>query len=205
MVLHFHGQWPTLLRHTSRIDAQGPFCLPSRLLAPCLPQSDSGGGQLVGDKAQAELQRRWCSGCAHEVGLAVGSEVRASARRVVGLAIVAGKGRAPGIRPWTYLTASRRAFAALNAGTFEAGMGMLSPVRGLRPWRAARRLVLNVPKPAMATLSPSAGTSAMVEHMAVSAESASVLDREAASATRADSSDLFIPVFSDQRLGIDDA
>ena len=33
------------------------------------------------------------------------------------------------------MTASRRVLPALNAGAFEAEMAMLSPVRGLRPWR----------------------------------------------------------------------
>ena len=66
-------------------------------------------------------------------------------------------------------------------------------------------MVLNVPKPAMETVSPAARASAMVEHMTLKAVSASVLDMEAASATRAESSDLFIPVFSGQRMGIDDS
>ena len=38
------------------------------------------------------------------------------------------------------MSASRRVFAALKDGTRAAGMSTGSPVRGLRPWRAARVL-----------------------------------------------------------------
>ena len=44
------------------------------------------------------------------------------------------------------LTASLSAFPALNAGAFEAAMAILSPVPGLRPWRAARVLVVEAPE-----------------------------------------------------------
>ena len=47
------------------------------------------------------------------------------------------------------LTVSRSAFPALNDGAVEAGMAMLTPVAGLRPWRADRLRVAKLPKPAM--------------------------------------------------------
>ena len=50
---------------------------------------------------------------------------------------------APGVRavPGYPCTASRRVLPALNEGAFEGVIAMLSPVRGLRPWRAARDFV----------------------------------------------------------------
>ena len=41
-------------------------------------------------------------------------------------------------------------------------MAMWSPVRGLRPWRAGRDLVEEVPKPAILAVSPWESVSAMV-------------------------------------------
>ena len=76
---------------------------------------------------------------------------------------------------------------------------MASPVRGLRPFRAERCLMVNVPNPAMATVSPAARASAMAENMALTAVSASVRNMDAAAA-RDNSSDLFIPVSPGRRL-----
>ena len=88
------------------------------------------------------------------------------------------------------LTASRRALPALNAGAFEAAMVIGSPVCGLGPCRAVRARVENVPNPAMATVSPLARASEMVENTASMTLSAAPLDREASAATRDESSDL---------------
>ena len=54
-------------------------------------------------------------------------------------------------------------------------MAMLSPVAGLRPWRAGRLRVAKVPKPAIETFSPRAGASAMVANTAATALSAVAL------------------------------
>ena len=71
-------------------------------------------------------------------------------------------------------------------------MSMLSPVRGLRPFRAARRLVENVPNPAMATLSFLASVSEMVEKTALTSRSAVALGRDNCEATFVPRSDLFM-------------
>ena len=89
-------------------------------------------------------------------------------------------------------TASRRVFPALKVGTVEAAMVMGSPVCGLRPCLAARARGVNVPNPAIATLSPLARVSVMVENTASMTLSAPALDREASAATRDESSDLFM-------------
>lgn len=68
----------------------------------------------------------------------------------------------------------------------------LGAVRGLRPWRAARLLVVNVPNPATVTGSPPARASLMDENMASITESAVALDREAWVATWDEMFDLFI-------------
>jgi len=49
-----------------------------------------------------------------------------------------------------------RLWPGVNFGTTAAAILMASPVRGLRPSRAARALVWNVPNPTKTTLSPSA-------------------------------------------------
>ena len=76
------------------------------------------------------------------------------------------------------LMVSRSLFAALNAGAREAAMWMLSPGAGLRPRRAARVRVVNLPKPAIATVSFLASTSLIVVNMAET--TASVVARETA-------------------------
>ena len=74
---------------------------------------------------------------------------------------------------------SRSALPALNEGAFEAAMLRLSPVRGLRPCRAARVFVVNVPNPGMSTLSPLASASPIAENTASTALSACALESEA--------------------------
>src|SRR3989344_5934031 len=53
-----------------------------------------------------------------------------------------------------YFTASFKAFAALNFGTFIAGTCTEAPVRGLRAVRAALCLVEKIPRPATETSPP---------------------------------------------------
>ena len=90
------------------------------------------------------------------------------------------------------LTASLSAFPALNAGAFEAAMAMLSPVRGLRPWRAARVLAVKLPKPAMETVSPRVSASATAAKTALTTRSAAAPGMEISAATWDDSSALFM-------------
>ena len=73
-------------------------------------------------------------------------------------------------------------------------MSMLSPVAGLRPWRAGRLRVAKVPKPAMETLSPRASASAIVANTAATALSAVALVTEARVATLDASSVLFMAI-----------
>ena len=62
-------------------------------------------------------------------------------------------------------------------------MAMLSPVAGLRPWRAGRLRVAKVPKPAIENFSPRASASAMVANTAATALSAVALVTEVRVAT----------------------
>ena len=89
------------------------------------------------------------------------------------------------------LTVSRSPFPALNNGTFEAAIAMLSPVRGFRPCRAGRSFTEKVPNPATLTVSPLARASLMDPSTALTAVSASAFDSEASAATQVDRSDLF--------------
>ena len=86
-----------------------------------------------------------------------------------------------------WLTASRRVLPALNEGAFEAAMAMLSPVRGLRPWRARARFGREGPEAGDRDgLSLPASASAMVENTALTAASAPTLYKmDAWAATRA--------------------
>ena len=72
-------------------------------------------------------------------------------------------------------------------------MVMVSQVRGFRPGRTGRGLVEKAPKPAVVTVSPPARASAIAENTALTAESASDLDREVLAAMWAASSRLCIP------------
>src|SRR5208282_705983 len=53
-----------------------------------------------------------------------------------------------------YLTFSLRVLPALNLTTFDAGILIFSPVRGLRPSRCGLATTLKVPKPTSVILSP---------------------------------------------------
>ena len=98
-------------------------------------------------------------------------------------------------------TASRRVLPALNEGAFEAAIAMLSPVRGLRPWRAPRIFVANVPNPGMATLSSLVSASLMAENTVSTTADACALDSEASVATWDERSDFFITFQAIERVG----
>jgi hypothetical protein len=61
------------------------------------------------------------------------------------------------------LRASRIFFAGEKVSFFDAAIAMVSPVAGLRPWRAARSLTLKRPKPARTTSSPALAAAVMAE------------------------------------------
>lgn len=89
------------------------------------------------------------------------------------------------------LTASFSSLPALKVGRFEAGILIVSPVRGLRPVVAARLETENVPKPTRRTSSPFFREALMQSITASRAVWAFVLGRSACFATASISSDLF--------------
>src|SRR5690606_16342402 len=89
-------------------------------------------------------------------------------------------------------TASLSALPALKPGFIEAAILISSPVRGLRPVRAARLRTSKVPKPTRVTLSPFFRALVMVAMTASTARPASARDRSAAPATASMNSALFI-------------
>src|SRR6185503_8787147 len=72
---------------------------------------------------------------------------------------------------------------ALNFGTFAAAICTGSPVRGLTPWRAARRVTWNLPKPVNVMASPFFSVPSITSRAASTAEPASRLVMPALSAT----------------------
>ena len=98
-------------------------------------------------------------------------------------------------------TASPNAFPALKDGAFEAGIDTLSAVRGLRPVRARRSFVANVPKPAIRT-SSFAKASEIASRTASRAPSAADVLIPAWPATRAMISAFFIPWLSAAAPGV---
>ena len=84
-----------------------------------------------------------------------------------------------------YFRASLRALPALKTGALEAGISISSPVDGLWPLRAARTFASKVPKPTRETFSHAFRDSSIVASAAVTAFSASFLDRLLFSATAA--------------------
>ena len=109
--------------------------------------------------------------------------------RVVGETGLVGRHCGPAVKlppPWAgcglsrahspgLLAASRRALPALYAGAREAGMAIVSPVRGLRTWRGWRSRLLNLPNPEMETGSSLAMASPMVANTPGTARWASAL------------------------------
>src|SRR3546814_3021533 len=83
-------------------------------------------------------------------------------------------------------TASFSALPALKAGFFAAAIWISSPVRGLRPVRAARARTSKVPKPIRLTLSPAFRAPVIEPTTASSARPASALDRPELAAKRSE-------------------
>ena len=90
-------------------------------------------------------------------------------------------------------TESLSALPGLNAGAVDAGIDRLSPVCGLRPVRAGRLFVVNVPNPAIRTCSPSARASPTASNTASTASPAADWLKPIRSATRPAISDFFMP------------
>jgi hypothetical protein len=68
-----------------------------------------------------------------------------------------------------------KCFAGWNLGTRMEGTCTVAPVRGLRAWRAARILVLKMPRPAIETSPPFLSSPTMPSIMVSTARSASAL------------------------------
>ena len=96
-------------------------------------------------------------------------------------------------RPRPYPTASRVAIAALKECRLKARMVMGSPVVGCLPSWAGRVLVEDVPKPTMATVSPSASASPMAVNTTSTTECVAALDSDAWVATWEERSDSLEP------------
>src|SRR5262249_45656678 len=88
-----------------------------------------------------------------------------------------------------YLTAFLSAAPAVNFGTREAAIWILSPVAGLRPSRALRCETLNLPKPENVTSLPRFRADSIVSSIASTASPASFLLNPARSATWSTNSD----------------
>ncbi len=95
-------------------------------------------------------------------------------------------------------TESFSALPALNVGTLAALIWIDAPVWGLRPWRAARSLVVNVPKPTSTTGSLFLSESVMASIIASITRPAVAFGISAPAATASINSDLFTlsPYFS---------
>ena len=89
------------------------------------------------------------------------------------------------------LTASLKGLPALKVATVEAEISKVSPILGLRPVRAGRLLVPNVPKPERLTASPRASEAAIPDSMELTVASASGLVNPVSPTIRRTRSDLF--------------
>src|SRR5690348_7912281 len=95
-------------------------------------------------------------------------------------------------RGWrAYCTASLRPLPARNLGSFEAGIWIFSPVRGLRPSDAARLVTLKLPKPTRRTSMPFLSAPEIASNVASMIFATSPLARPVAAATASMSSFLF--------------
>ena len=86
--------------------------------------------------------------------------------------------------------------AALNLHTSDAGMSIVAPVDGLRPWRAGFMAPLNVPKPGHVTLSLALATPVTASNSApttFSAVAASTPDRSATAADQLGFGHIYLP------------
>ena len=91
-------------------------------------------------------------------------------------------------------TASLKALPAVNFTVRAAAILMVSPVRGLRPVRAARLPEPKVPNPTSCTASPLVTALIMVAIVAFSTSSTEAFDESVALATASTSSALFMVV-----------
>lgn len=90
---------------------------------------------------------------------------------------------------------SLRALPARNFGSFDAGILIFSPVRGLRPSPASRCATVNVPKPTKRTSVPCFKEAAIESKTPSTALAASTLVRPAIAATDVTRSFLFTDCF----------
>ena len=91
------------------------------------------------------------------------------------------------------LTRSRSSLPALKNGTAFSSTGTASPVRGLRPVRASRRLTVNAPNPRSSTRSPRARAAVISLKIVLTISSMSRFERCALAADSSPiSSDLVI-------------
>ncbi len=97
--------------------------------------------------------------------------------------------RDTGARRVDYLTDFFRPAPAVNFGTFDAAIWILSPVAGFRPSRALRCETLNLPKPENVISPPRLRVPSIVSSTASTALHASFLLRPARSATWSTNSD----------------
>ncbi|CAJ54574.1 NA [Lawsonia intracellularis PHE/MN1-00] len=74
-----------------------------------------------------------------------------------------------------YFTASFNAFPGRNFTTFDAGIVIISPVRGLRPLRALRDSTESVANPVKVNLPSLANTSSILINVAFNVRSAAAL------------------------------
>lgn len=98
-------------------------------------------------------------------------------------------------RSLCYLTASFKALPGLNRGTLAALILIVLPVCGLRPVRAARLVILNVPNPIRDTGCFFLRLAVMACSAPLTARVAAVLERSADLATASMRSCLFTVVF----------
>lgn len=103
------------------------------------------------------------------------------------------------------MTADFRVLLALNLGTRAAGILMVLPVLGFRPFRAARFATEKVPNPTSETRRPFLSESRMAQRSALSDFSADVFVPPAAFAMAATRSVfvMFPPVTTSQKFSFD--
>src|ERR1019366_251833 len=104
------------------------------------------------------------------------------------------RGNATGRSGLAALTRSRNSLPALKNGTDFSSTGTASPVRGLRPVLASRRLTVNAPNPRSSTRAPRANAAVISSNMVLTMVSTSAPRKCGLSAASpAISSDLVTP------------
>src|SRR5271165_7224447 len=96
------------------------------------------------------------------------------------------------VPPGVGLSASRKAFAAAKLSFRDAGIVIVSPVPGLRPWRSATSFTLKRPKPDSATSSPAVAASIIAAKVLSTIFRACSFATPFSAATRSISSVVFI-------------